>query len=220
MARPAARRKIKNPRLKVTRRLANKRAKRAPSAGNAVIAGAWDKTKTTRENYEALGLALHVNSSTARSKVTQDTSALIATERGTVVPITDLSATLQSGAVVQLGTLKHDDEGNVVGVETQELNPLEEDFDAMLEQARASAPKSAVVQKIEHMAAVAASIPAVEKPMHGAEKKWLRRLIAKHGDNEMKMACDIKLNKWQHTPRHIRKRLDMYHMEMVGGEAQ
>jgi len=63
MARPSARKKIKNPNSKVTRRVANRHNKRKPSLATApkLIRENWDKNLTLIQNYERIGLIGNLN---------------------------------------------------------------------------------------------------------------------------------------------------------------
>lgn len=62
MANPRQRKKLKNPRLKVTRRLANKHAKKLPSVNDSFLKKAWNRHLSTKENFSRLGLTMNVNS--------------------------------------------------------------------------------------------------------------------------------------------------------------
>ena len=63
MARPSARKKIKNPSAKVSRRVANRHFKRKPSLAAApkIIRDNWDKNLTLIQNYERIGLIGNLN---------------------------------------------------------------------------------------------------------------------------------------------------------------
>ena len=63
MTRPSARRKVKNPNSKVTRRVAKRHNRRKPSLASApkLIRDNWDKNLTLIQNYERIGLIGNLN---------------------------------------------------------------------------------------------------------------------------------------------------------------
>jgi nucleolar protein 16 len=61
MAHPRGRKKVKNPKMKMTRKLANKHHKKMPHITDHAIKKAWNKQLTMRQNFARLGLALDVN---------------------------------------------------------------------------------------------------------------------------------------------------------------
>ncbi|KAJ2502751.1 Nucleolar protein 16, partial [Coemansia sp. RSA 2049] len=60
MVRPVARKKLRNPKLKVTRKRANK-SRTKKFQGHPLLRDKWDKSLTVSENYRNLGLVSRLN---------------------------------------------------------------------------------------------------------------------------------------------------------------
>ncbi|ORZ30835.1 ribosome biogenesis protein Nop16 [Catenaria anguillulae PL171] len=227
MTRPSARKKVKNPRLKVTRRTQDKHFK-PKAVVHPVLAKVWDKKKTLAQNYEAIGLSLNLNSaaipgSSGKGKVLETalpsssssssessdalpTPALL-TEKGKRIPITDLSATMHTGVVLQAAKIKRDAKGNVIGYDVDDLNPMDSAFDEVLARAQEAKPKTKTVQEL--IALAQNGVTSFKFPSSG-QLDWLHKLVQKYGDDTQKMARDRHLNVNQHTPAQLTRKLKAY----------
>ncbi|KAG8979862.1 Nucleolar protein 16, partial [Tulasnella sp. 427] len=188
-------------------------------AGATAIRAAWDKKKSVRQNYAALGLA------TGGTPVSGKGAKLWPSEAGAI------GAHREEGAVASpsksndipkgYARIVRDEQGNVVRIEEAEddVAPLAEDgapawaiqkldiFEdddkaAATAQSAEEAPKTDVVRALEERATKwkQAKVPQSEN-----EVKWLMSLVKAHGDDIEAMHMDIKLNVWQRTPGELRR---------------
>ncbi|KAI9168456.1 Nucleolar protein 16 [Blastocladiella emersonii ATCC 22665] len=218
MTRPSARRKVRNPSLKVTRKTQQKHYKAKPVV-HPIIAKAWDKKKTVKENYAAIGLALSVNSDHAAPKPVLEGDAATAaaaaapaptliTAGGKKIPLTDMAATLNPGVVVQAAKVRRAADGSVEGYDMDNLDAMDGGLDAVLQRAADAKPKSATVQELIKFARSGRG--HFKLPSTG-ELDWLHALTEKHGEDVMAMVRDKKLNPYQHTPGQLRRKLNKYY---------
>ncbi|VDC05984.1 unnamed protein product [Peniophora sp. CBMAI 1063] len=200
--------------------------------GPKVLQEAWDKKKTVRQNYAALGLSASLNPRSAggtegaKGKALAD-AELITRQRepsGSQNRSDEVTQIVPKG----FGRIVRDEDGNVVDVvmdeeEEEENDDVSADDRGGLVEDKASviAPEAAswvtgvqqhpdartdVVEALEASAAMAKPVP---RGTSKGERGYLERLVEKYGKNVDAMARDRKLNTNQHTAgelsRAIRK---------------
>ncbi|KAI9144075.1 ribosome biogenesis protein Nop16 [Paraphysoderma sedebokerense] len=225
MARPRARRKIKNPSQKVTRRV-NKKLRKVPIASNPIIAKHYDQTKTLRQNYANMGLSADLNGSkggsvmssssspsssahsSSKSTADVDPACLAVTTKGKIINKLDLSSGITD--VIEVGVIERDEEGNVKNVMIESVNPLDEEFDEKLKQnveGFYGGKKTEVVKELEKLASLECK---KERWQSEFEVKWIEDLIKKYDTDYNKMSRDLKLNVYQQTPAQLRRKVEKY----------
>ncbi|KAJ3363285.1 Nucleolar protein 16 [Allomyces javanicus] len=211
MARPAARRKIKNPSLKVSRHTQKKHFRKQKLVAHPIVAEAWDNTKTVKANYEKIGLTLALNSADKAAGATvAGAPGILVTENGKKIPLSDLAATMHNGVVVQSATIHRDANGNVTGYDMPDLDPLEPEFDKVLRAHTQAKLAQSASKTVKDLVALAQSgIVKARLPSSG-ELDWLHALVSKHGDNYTAMFKDKKLNVYQHTVPQLKGKLKKY----------
>ncbi|GJJ12261.1 hypothetical protein Clacol_006502 [Clathrus columnatus] len=178
MVNPRQRRKTKAATHKKTR----------PSRHAQVLQDAWDKKKTVRQNYAALGLARSLKPADSGGNETS------------LFSLTTLrTETVESSSEIRknFGKIIRDAEGNVIDVQLPEKDPIEENEDIPRDSHKEEslAKKSEVLQALEK---IAQSSRPVQRFASDAETAALKRLINKHGSkNYEAMAKDLRLNPWQ-----------------------
>ncbi|KAJ7074265.1 ribosome biogenesis protein Nop16 [Mycena amicta] len=150
---------------------------------SAILNARWDKRKTLRQNYAALGLAHTLNPSAA----------------GGVEP-TETSTGMNDGPTPSIpkgrGRILRDDDGNVVGIELAEDDDDDEENEAENQ------------TLAEQKWLVAGAIPAAG-PRHPSrlELTYIQHLVDKHGTDVLHMARDTKLNAEQRTVGELKRAL-------------
>ncbi|BFZ58146.1 Nucleolar protein 16 [Savitreella phatthalungensis] len=226
MANPRQRRKARSSAGKLTRRTADK-LKRVNIAGNPVMAAHWDKHKTLRQNYKALGLVADPNHHVAGGveklypdeKV--DSEDELAAGGGD-----DEEEEDEQGLKANEAIIRRDADGNVVEVVYSKLakqkvrhqgdegEDEDEDEDARSDdsfmreetpEGDAGATKSEVVRALEERAARGEAT----RPRQASEgeRAWLEKLTSKYGDDYKRAARDRKLNPMQQTSSDIARRV-------------
>ncbi|KAI0934424.1 hypothetical protein AcW1_005951 [Taiwanofungus camphoratus] len=198
--------------------------KQPPICGPKVLQESWDKRKTVRQNYEALGLVASLNP-TLSGGVERPMAALGSRQSSPVASNTpeassSTKAPRASGVPKGYGKFTRDEEGNIVDVQLaeeesdmdQDEEPLEDIPDPAQEEELApwvglgSRPKSRqmgssdthVVRVLEQMSteSVGARPPRFTST---GEQVTLRRLVGKYDEDVEAMARDRKLNPDQRT---------------------
>ncbi|KZT11412.1 uncharacterized protein LAESUDRAFT_720638 [Laetiporus sulphureus 93-53] len=222
MANPRQRKKLRSGSYKPvshSRRAKKSLNKQPPIRGPKVLQDAWDKHKTVRQNYEALGLVASLNP-TASGGVEKQLAPLTTSrpDESTTPSSGNKTSSIPKG----YGRVIRDEDGNIVGVELPEeepeADPIEKTIDDLPDPSRdqqlapwvglnsntmagqSSASSTHVVQALEEMLT-----------HNGARKRFsstgevaiLRRLVAKHGQDAEAMARDRKLNPDQRTAGEI-----------------
>ncbi|PCH38256.1 hypothetical protein WOLCODRAFT_130795 [Wolfiporia cocos MD-104 SS10] len=210
MANPRQRRKQRSGSYKPVQhsRHAQKNLKKQPPIrGPKVLQEAWDRKKTVRQNYAALGLAASLNP-------TQSGGAEPAqAESRAAAPAQTQGAEPAAGAPVPrgFGRIVRDADGNVVGVEL----PDEEEARRApataedVPDVRADAQLAAWVAPRAGGAALEEMSRAggrrVARHASAGERAVLRRLVARHGEDVAAMARDRRLNADQRTAGELRR---------------
>ncbi|KAI9025342.1 ribosome biogenesis protein Nop16 [Phycomyces nitens] len=196
---------------KLTRRTANKHSKRVVIRGNQIIKANWNKEQTLRQNYARLGLLTSLNGSAGGREVLnpppkpEESEETDEQEPEELKELTDadverLKKTLKPGE----GLIQRDDEGNVIRVIVGEKKTHDEILEEEFEPVEA---KTDVVRALEQQAA-----NGLKRDRHQTEleKDWVGQLIDKHGDDYEAMFWDKKLNIYQQTVGHLRKKCQKY----------
>jgi len=226
MANPRQRRKQRSSSHKPVHqsRRAGKNLKKQPAIrGPKVLQEAWDKRKTVRQNYAALGLAASLTP-TESGGVEKILVPHAAEDHDAPAPEASTSAGASSGfkgIPKGFGRIIRDEDGNIVDVELgdedAEETPMEDivgevpdpaldkqlapwvHLGSKVQSGRPSENGSAtpIVQALEGLAREGGK-RAPRHPSAG-ELATLRRLVQKYGEDVEKMARDRKLNTDQRT---------------------
>lgn len=196
--------------------------KQPPIRGPKVLQDAWDKHKTVKQNYDALGLVatLKPNESGGTELFVdgslEDETIPSTSTRGDPKGVAELS----SGAKIRagFGRILRDEQGNAVDIEfgDEDDGTLDTDrnvgtMDAYVDEksvstwtqlgnraaTRTKRPNS-VVQELEKISGGDTEKKAPRFPSEG-EVGYLKRLVGKHGENLEAMSRDRKLNPDQRT---------------------
>lgn len=196
--------------------------KQPPIRGPKVLQEAWDKHKTVRQNYEALGLVASLNP-TASGGVEKSLGSSSKSEQAMDVDrapeASSSKAAGTSGLPKGYGRIIRDADGNVVDVELAEEDEEEgaaaadsaerlvEDIPDPAKQkglvgwvavgSKPGAEPTPVVQSLEELAQTRGG--PVARHSSSGELGVLRRLVAKYGQDLEAMARDRKLNVDQRT---------------------
>lgn len=200
MVNPRQRRKNKGP--KTSRRIRGPNLRKL-KINEATIQAAWDPKKTPRENFRLIGLADKLNDDIGSAALRRKVLSWQA-DRATILDdVQELKNESMSKAemdgVVDMTPLDLG-EGEIFG----QLNALFE----------TERQESSVVKALEEKA----SVPTMKRVrlLTEDELEYMQRLVAKHGDNTVAMARDLRLNVMQHTPKKLEQMRVMYaaHLQM------
>ncbi|KAG5926758.1 hypothetical protein E4U42_002977 [Claviceps africana] len=200
-------------------RQSNKTKKILNPRGNNIIAKNWDKKETLAQNYRRLGLLARLKAPTGgtEKKLGATTHA---TSKNDPFAVTCLDKAVVSeakverdadGKIVRIISRSHVDKPNPLG---DALCALESDSEseeqawgavAEREAAREQGPAGEIVRSLIEESHNPA--PRMKRYQSEAEREWLQRLVARHGDDTAAMARDLKLNPMQQTARDIAKRI-------------
>lgn len=164
------------------RRRAKKPRKPRLIHDNELIADNWDPKLTLAQNYAKLGLASSTSKPTGGSTEESAPKSL------------SIAVKTKTAQIVRL------DDGTVKIVENEE-----DDID---EPVRKSQPRTEFARRLEELASV--EKPSKAPKVSEDQKSYLQRLIAKHGDDYMKMQWDRKLNPFQYSAGELKKRVRRY----------
>ncbi|KAJ2709085.1 Nucleolar protein 16 [Coemansia spiralis] len=207
MVRPAARKKLRNPKLKVTRRRANK-LRKTQHAAHPLLRDHWDPKLTVSENYRRLGLVARLNGVSGGTAF--DIAALGSSSESagpTIEPGMSEEA-IKKALPKGYGYIERDAEGNVVKVIVADedgatQDPLDSDYEVEPE-----APKKEGARLLEQYALEYET--RREKWISAGERRILQDFIDKHNDDYQAMFWDKQLNRQQLTARQIQKRIESY----------
>jgi len=228
MANPRQRRKARSSHKPVrhSRQAKKLLKKQPPISGPKALRDAWDKHKTVRQNYAALGLAASLNPREfgGAERATPVTQARTTLNEAPFVnglePAPFMSSGGKNGIPSGLGRIIRDETGQVVAVETGDDmdSPLPARERDLVEEAAAAAilppecqswvslghmsrtedPKIDIIQALH-------SVPAVSRFSSKGEVTFLQKLISRHGRDVEAMARDRRLNPEQRTEGELRR---------------
>ncbi|KAJ2992776.1 Nucleolar protein 16 [Globomyces sp. JEL0801] len=214
MARPRKRKTNRNPGRKVSRKQGNK--KNISFEGvMPIIKENWDKTKTLKQNYDALGLVANLN---GRAGGVGNEGAFQTKELKRIDELKD---------VIEWRTIESMDEAKVKeSAATVESNPLFEPIegDVHVDQRvlrigakmnlRRARELDSLISPPESSKNIVAAMEEQAKHVvkvinHQSEQENLvfEKLIAKYGDDYNAMARDMKLNKYQLSVGQLKKKM-------------
>jgi len=229
MANPRQRRKARSTHKPVhhSRQAKKLLKKQPPIRGPKVLQEAWDKHKTVRQNYAALGLAVSLNPNTSggserAASVTEAQDAVNgAAFVGGLDPVA-LSGGSDHRLPVGLGRIVRDEAGGIIAVETNddvdppgsrhELDLVEEEAAAVIRTPEsrswisfgrtsgAEKPNTALTQALPDV--FPASVPRFTSK---GEMTLLQKLVSRHGRDVAAMTRDRRLNPEQRTEGEIRR---------------
>ncbi|KAH7107760.1 ribosome biogenesis protein Nop16 [Auriculariales sp. MPI-PUGE-AT-0066] len=188
MANPRQRRKLHGQtKVKSSRRQKKNLKKMPPVKGPKALQEAWDRNKTIRQNYAALGLAetLDIHPTPGPSNAPALASASNTTT-------TSSSAQLPPG----MGRILRDADGNVVKV----ILPDEIDLDA--QPTPPQTQNTAVVSALEELASTS---KAKLRYASTGERALMQELLRVHGPDYEAMARDRRRNTMQWTAGQLRR---------------
>ncbi|KAJ1731985.1 Nucleolar protein 16 [Coemansia sp. Benny D160-2] len=211
MVRPVARKKLRNPKLKVTRKRANK-SRTKKFQGHPLLRDKWDKSLTVSENYRNLGLVSRLNGISggivknvipAHQEKTDDTAAVAGEDGGD--PEESTEAALKKSIPRGYGLIERDEAGNVINVimPDEEANPLDSDYEA--EDVPATKEGARILEEYANMAH-----QKKERWMSVGERRILQSFVDAHGTDYSAMFWDKDLNKQQLTKRQIQKKIERF----------
>jgi len=232
MANPRQRRKARSSHKPVrhSRQAKKLLKKQPPIRGPKALRDAWDKHKTVRQNYAALGLAASLNprSSGGAERAAPVTQARTSTNEVACAngleppPLTSSGGS--NGIPSGLGRIIRDETGQVVAVETGDDmdSPSPTRERDLVEEAAAAAVLSSECQSwisLGHMPSNEApkidiiiralpdvhSLPVVSRFSSKGEVTFLQKLVSRHGSDVEAMARDRKLNPDQRTAGELRR---------------
>ncbi|KAK4155954.1 ribosome biogenesis protein Nop16 [Chaetomidium leptoderma] len=221
MGRELQKRKRRSSRAKVT--MPNRHKKALNPLGNSIIAQNWNKKETLSQNYTRFGIV---------AKLGKTTGGTAPSNKSTLNTATDPLAA-QSGdqglLLVREVKVERDAAGRITRV-LRDANPLHDrlnDLDDDTEEQQQQQREQEQQKRYDEWSGIReddggegrpevlralereASRPTEKTVRHqsGREVEWLRRLVARHGDDAAAMARDGKLNPMQQTAADIRRRL-------------
>jgi len=235
MANPRQRRKARSSHKPVhhSRQAKKLLKKQPPIRGPKVLQEAWDKHKTVRQNYAALGLAVSLNprASGGAERSASVTEARTAENEATFINDSDPPSlmnsgsdpTLPNGLAKGLGRIVRDEAGQITVVETNDgadsSSPTTHGLDLVEAAVTVHTPESqswvllgrtfgAEKPKTKLIGALPdVSANVLRFPSKG-EVSFLQRLISKYGHDVEAMARDRRLNPDQRTEGEIRRAIN------------
>ncbi|KAJ3054295.1 Nucleolar protein 16 [Rhizophlyctis rosea] len=211
MARPRARRKIKAPSLKVSRK-ANNPYNISFAKAHPVVKANWNKKLTLRQNYEAMGLLPMLNGVAG------------GTGREGLERKAEQEELEKAKEEIEWRTLEDEEEAEEEGRDEMEVEehgiegeiPIDEralrigskvSLRHLPSSSKPATPQPATApQIIALLEAEAASAVKLQRKASEQESHVLKALVTKHGLDYGKMARDMKLNRYQLTAGQLRKK--------------
>ncbi|KAJ1955856.1 Nucleolar protein 16 [Linderina pennispora] len=205
MTRPIARKKLRNPKLKTTRRRANA-ARNKKFTGHPLLRDMWDSSLTMAENYRNLGLVARLNGEKGGQVTPLFGKAKEEADEQAKVDMANMTNDELRKHIPQgYGIIERDDDGNVINIIMPEepQDPLDSDYEA---------------EKVEAKKEGARALEEYANMYHEKKQRWLAQgerqmlqdFIDAHGDDYNKMFWDKKLNIDQLTEKQIKKKIQRY----------
>ncbi|KAI9001700.1 ribosome biogenesis protein Nop16 [Gaertneriomyces semiglobifer] len=206
MARPRARKTIKNPSRKTVRKNAN--PNKVPHIMNDLIRKHWDKKLTLKQNYEKLGLIANLNGQAGGTEHGNEERMEAERKLREQVEWRTIDAPTPSS-----GDSSNDDE-LPENYDVEVNGPIEVDARITAIGTNPSSrrlplfkpqPSTSIVGIMEEQAK---NIAKVERHASEQESKVFGDLMRKYGLDYAKMARDIKLNRYQLSEGQLRKKIE------------
>ncbi|KAJ1675692.1 Nucleolar protein 16 [Spiromyces aspiralis] len=207
MVNPRTRKKLKNPKLKISKKRKNP-LKRATFAGHPLFKDEWDPKQTLARNYRKMGLVAKMNGVAggiekdifAKPTADDKDSSLAAATQGDHISEEDLKKLIPEG----YGVIERDSEGNIVKVIMPEehQDPLDSDYEVD--------PVPAKTGAVKALEDLANNAEKRKRWMSVGERHAIQDLIDAHGHNYRAMFWDNKLNVNQYTERQLEKMVKRY----------
>ncbi|KAG1736720.1 ribosome biogenesis protein Nop16 [Suillus lakei] len=236
MANPRQRRKAKSSTHKTVShsRRAQKLLKKMPAIrGPKALQDAWDKSKTVRQNYAALGLQLALtptqSGGSERTLIPTKSSASTVSDSTTLKAVKAGPSTIPRG----FGRIIRDEFGNVIRIDlpeseeiqdcTQNIELPEADVDEKtmddwvgclnkihhpndtIDARGSSSPSARGTHPVVVLEKLSASGRVLPRHSSCGERSYLARLIQKYGDNYERMVRDRRLNPEQKTVGELKR---------------
>ncbi|KAJ2809258.1 Nucleolar protein 16 [Coemansia guatemalensis] len=206
MVRPIARKKLRNPKLKVTRKRANK-ARTKKYTGHPLLREHWDNSLTVSQNYRNLGLVSRLNGvsgGTVKNVIPAHQERPDSDEETSELSEKQLKQTIPQG----YGLIERDEEGRVINVVLADDpgDPLDSDFEVDNTPAKKEGARILEQYAAEHD-------ERKERWMSVGERQMLQRYVDKHGNDYDAMFWDKQLNRQQLTKRQLQKKIERYLVE-------
>ncbi|KAH9961204.1 ribosome biogenesis protein Nop16 [Lactifluus volemus] len=236
MANPRQRRKARSSHKPVhhSRQAKKLLKKQPPIHGPKVLQEAWDKHKTVRQNYAALGLAVSLNPSASggAERLPSVTEAQTVENGATIINVSETPSCMSNGSEHALpndlgkglGRIVRDEAGRIIAVETYDDADPSPPTTHGLDLVEAAAATAAVLIPESESWVSLGRTSGAEKPKaelirdvscaivprftSKGEVAFLQRLISKHGRDVEAMARDRKLNPDQRTGGEIRRAIN------------
>ncbi|KAF8865887.1 hypothetical protein BDZ45DRAFT_668300 [Acephala macrosclerotiorum] len=191
------------------------KSKKVNPLGNAIIAANWNQKETLTQNYRRLGLTSRLNSATggiekhrAGTESKSSTSSKLAITNAIPKTIAPTEARVE-----------RDETGKIIRVihAKSRPNPLNDPLNSDSDEEMADdgegfegfdgekIEQNEIVKQLEEQASMGA--PPTERKQSDREKEWIERLVAKYGEDYIKMSGDMRLNPMQQTPADIKRRV-------------
>lgn len=197
------------------------KSKRVNPLGNAIIAANWNQKETLTQNYRRLGLTSRLNSATggieklrpgddSKSSTTRKLSISNAIPKTITPTEARVERDPETGMILRVihSGSKTNPLNDLLNSDSQDEEMADdgEEFPGFDNETTGSKKEANdIVRKLEEQASMVAE--KIERKQSDREKEWIRRLMARHGEDFTKMARDMKLNPMQQTAADIRKRV-------------
>ncbi|PIA18938.1 hypothetical protein COEREDRAFT_38254 [Coemansia reversa NRRL 1564] len=203
MVRPIARKKLRNPKLKVSRKSANK-ARTKKYTGHPLLREHWDNSLTVSQNYRNLGLVSRLNGvsgGTVKNVIPAHQEKVDTAEESSELSEKQIKQSIPQG----YGLIERDEDGNIVNVILADDpgDPLDSDFE--VENTPAKKEGARILEQY-----VAEHDERKERWMSVGERQLLQCYLDKHGNDYNAMFWDKQLNRQQLTKRQIQKKIERY----------
>jgi len=238
MANPRQRRKARSSShrpVSLSRRAKKNLKKTPPIRGPKTLQDAWDKKKTVRQNYAALGLVhtLNPTASGGLEQLSHGITSATSVESRNITDTPDIFSATRKG----FGRIIRDEAGNVVQVtlSPEDTGDQFKDNSEVMREPEISQDarekwvtnlgrqhdgplileKSVTVEALERVSVADTRAKIARHPSQG-EIKYLERLVDKYGEDVERMARDRKLNAEQRTAGQLRRALKRAGLREVG----
>jgi len=206
MANPRQRRKARSSTHTAVRSTnAKSLRKQPPIKGPRILQEAWNKKKTVRQNYAALGLLANLNPTARIGHAAPFEEQPMDDNDGPKTA--SASSSLPKGK----GRIVRDASGNIVSVtlgdddDDDDMGQARRPEESIMPDHAPARPVPAKTDLVRALETLSASGTRVTRHASAHEVVWLRTLVAAHGDDVEGMVRDVKRNVWQKTGGELRR---------------